>query len=70
MRDPVTHTAGEARAALARLNLSQRAVCEATGKSPNYWSRRLSGETPMSVADVVALSEITGVPVSELVGAA
>lgn len=70
MSDAVTNSAGEARAALARANVTQTHLSEITGRSQAYWSRRLSGEVPMDVADLSAVADVAGVTVSDLVSAA
>jgi len=70
MSDAVTRAAGEVRAALARANITQTEVAERTGRSQAYWSRRLTGETPLDVSDLDLIAAITGVPVASLVSAA
>ncbi len=71
MTTPATATAAaEVRAALARCRITQTALAETTGRSQSYWSRRLSGEQPMTVADLEVISALTGVPVADLLVAA
>lgn len=70
MTDPVTRAAGEARAALARANVTQTALAEQTGRSQAYWSRRLSGEVPLDVVDLAEVASLTGTPVSVLMAGA
>lgn len=70
MSDPVTTTAAEVRAALARADITQTAVAEATGRSQSYWSRRLSGEIPLDVDDLAVIAGLTGTPMAALVAGA
>lgn len=62
--------AGEVRAALARRQITQTRLAQETGRSQAYWSRRLSGERPLSVADLALISDLTDTPVDSLLGAA
>jgi transcriptional regulator with XRE-family HTH domain len=59
--------AGEVRAALARRQITQTSLAEATGRSQAYWSKRLNGSVPLDVADLAAVADLTGVPVESLV---
>lgn len=54
--------AGEIRAELARQRRSQAELAELLGVSKPWLSRRLSGETPLSVADVAVIAEALQVP--------
>lgn len=56
--------AGEIRAELARQRRSQAELAELLGVSKPWLSRRLSGETPLAVADVVVMAEALGVATS------
>lgn len=58
--------AGEIRAELARQRKSQAELASQLGVSRPWLSRRLSGETPLSVGDVVVMADALGVPVSAL----
>ena len=62
--------AGNARAALARARITTSSLASQTGKSRAYWSRRLDGTHSLTTDDLVALSDLTGVPVTDLVRAA
>lgn len=70
MSNPVEQAAAEARAALARLRITQTDLADRTGRSQTYWSRRLSGVMAMSLDDLNVISQVTGVPVTDLVSAA
>lgn len=59
--------AGEVRAALARRQITQTRLAQETGRSQAYWSRRLSGERPMDVADLEVVASLTGTSISVLV---
>lgn len=56
--------AAEIRAELARQQISQAALAERLGVSRPYVTRRLKGDTPISVGDVAAIADILGVPVA------
>lgn len=58
--------AAEVRAALARRQITQTTLAEVTGRSQAYWSRRLSGRTPMTVADLSDIADIANVPLASL----
>lgn len=58
--------ATEARAALARLQMKQSELADATGKSQTYWSKRLSGRVEFSVEDVATFAIATGTPIADL----
>ena len=70
MSTPNERVAGEVRAALARAQVTQTALAEQTERSQTYWSRRLSGDIPLDVDDLAAVSAATGVPLAALVAAA
>jgi transcriptional regulator with XRE-family HTH domain len=61
---PHEGVAAEIRAELARQKISQTTVAIALGVSQAGASRRLSGQTPMDVNDVVRLAELLHVPAS------
>ena len=69
MQTPET-VAGEARAALARRRITQKQLAKDTGRSQTYWSRRLSGEIALDVADLAVIARVTGVPMADLVAGA
>ena len=56
--------AGEIRAELARQRRPQAELAELLGVSKPWLSRRLSGETPLAIADVAVIAEALGVPTS------
>lgn len=62
--------AGEVRAALARSSLKQSDLVAATGRSQTYWSKRLNGRQAFTVEDLRRVSDLTGVPVADLIGTA
>ncbi|MQA84085.1 MAG: helix-turn-helix domain-containing protein [Streptosporangiales bacterium] len=63
---PDSIVAAEIRAELARQRISHSALAEKLGVSRAYLSRRLSGDTPLSVPDLAAIAAILGVPISKL----
>lgn len=71
MSTPDTESvAAEVRAALARRQITQTQLAEATNRSQAYWSRRLTGQRPMSVDDLRAVADIAAVPLTSLLGRA
>lgn len=64
---PREGTAYAARAALGGARLSVAALARRTGRSHNYWTKRLDGAIAMTVEDLLAISDETGVPVTDLV---
>lgn len=56
--------AEEARALLARRQISAREVARLVGWTDNYISRRLTGKIPFDVNDLEMLSRTLGVPVT------
>lgn len=71
MSKPQAETvAAEARAALARHKITQTALAHATGRSQAYWSKRLTGAQAMTVDDLAAVAEVTGVDMASLLGSA
>jgi len=58
--------AGEIRAELARQGREQQELARQLGHKPSWLSRRLSGETKMSVGDLKAIARMLGVPVAQL----
>jgi transcriptional regulator with XRE-family HTH domain len=61
-------TAAEVRAALARCRITQTTLARESGRSQAYWSKRLNGLQPMTVADLATVSRLTSVPVALLIG--
>jgi len=63
---PTPHlaVAAEVRAHLARRRISGRQAAFALGWKQPYISRRLSGEIPFDVNDLVAIADLLGVPVA------
>lgn len=62
--------AAEARAALARANMTQTDLAAASGRSRPYWQKRLTGAVSLSIDDLSAVAEATGTPLADLVRAA
>lgn len=58
--------AAEARAALARANMTQTDLAAASGRSRPYWQKRLTGAVSLSIDDLSAVAEATGTPVTDL----
>ncbi|MPY99040.1 MAG: helix-turn-helix domain-containing protein [Actinophytocola sp.] len=56
--------AAEIRAQLARQRVTQTVLADQLGVSRAWLSRRLSGDTPLSVGDVATIADTLGVPVS------
>ncbi|MPY81265.1 MAG: helix-turn-helix domain-containing protein [Actinophytocola sp.] len=56
--------AAEIRAQLARQRVTQTVLAEQLGVSRAWLSRRLSGDTPLSVGNVATIADAPGVPVS------
>lgn len=56
----------EARAALARAQMTQTDLAEATGRSRPYWQKRLAGAVSMTVDDLEAVAAATGTPLASL----
>lgn len=54
--------AAEIRAAMGRETLSRRALAEKLDVDPMWVSRRLTGQTPFSVEDVVRICEALKIP--------
>ncbi|MWV50098.1 hypothetical protein GRS96_12545 [Rathayibacter sp. VKM Ac-2803] len=55
--------ANNVRAELSRERWTGRKAAVALGLTPTYVSRRLSGETPMTPADLVMFSDFLSIPV-------
>lgn len=64
---PREGTAKAARAALGGARISVSELVRRTGRSRNYWEPRLDGTAPMTVEDLLAISDETGVAVTDLV---
>jgi transcriptional regulator with XRE-family HTH domain len=58
--------AAEIRAALARQRVTQSALADRLGVSQAWVSRRLSGEVPLTIADITQIAADLGVEVSSL----
>lgn len=54
------------RAELARRSISQKELARRVGQSQKYVSRRLRGETALSLDELVAWADAIGVTVAEL----
>lgn len=59
--------AGEIRAELARQRVTQTELVRRLGVSRPWLVRRLSGETPLTMADIATIADILNVPVTQLV---
>jgi len=59
--------AAQVRAELARRRMSGRELARRTPKDAQYWWRRLAGEVPLNVEDLVLIADVLEVPVSVLV---
>jgi transcriptional regulator with XRE-family HTH domain len=59
-------TAGAVRAELARRKLSGRKLGERLGWSLGTTSRRLNGQTPITVDELTRIADFIGVPVTVL----
>jgi transcriptional regulator with XRE-family HTH domain len=58
--------AAEIRAALARQRVTQSVLADRLGVSQAWVSRRLSGEVPLTIADITQIAAELGVEVSSL----
>lgn len=69
--DPDAAAIGQAvRGAIAQADLSLAATAEKVGLAVNTFSRRINGLLPFTWPELVRVSVVTGVPVSEIVAAA
>jgi len=59
--------ASEVRSILGRRMVSQRELARALNVSPNYMSRRLRGELPFDVEELLAIARLLDVSIAELV---
>jgi transcriptional regulator with XRE-family HTH domain len=59
-------TASNLRAEMARQNRKKRELAALLGISPAAVTRRISGETPLDVNELLAIAEWLDVPVTEL----
>jgi transcriptional regulator with XRE-family HTH domain len=66
MRDIDVALAEEVRVMIARRQIKQRAIAEAIGITPMALSRRLSGDVPISAAELLRISEVLDCRLSEL----
>lgn len=60
--------AAEVRAWMGRRRVTQTDLARALGKSQAYVSRRLTGEVPFDLDDILALATFLGVAVGTLLG--
>jgi transcriptional regulator with XRE-family HTH domain len=58
--------AAEIRAELARQRITHSALAEKLGVSRAYLSRRLSGDTPLSIPDLAQIAQILKVSIAQL----
>jgi len=58
--------AAEARAALARCDMTQSDLAAATGRSRPYWQKRLAGSVSMTLDDLDMVARATGTTVAAL----
>lgn len=58
--------AGTIRAELARRSMTQTALAAAIGKDKMYVSRRLSGSTPVDIADLELIAQALGLKPADL----
>ena len=70
MNNPHEAVAAEVRAALARNKIRQAAVAEALSLSRASVSRRLKGERPFTVPELLVVADLAGVSPSEFFTAA
>lgn len=70
MSTPHEAVAAEVRAALARNKIRQGAVAEALSLSRASVSRRLKGERPFTVPELLVIADLAGVEPSEFFRAA
>lgn len=62
------HTlAGNVRAEMARKRVNQTKLAAAMGKSQAYVSRRISGEVPMDLDDMLAITRYLGCDLADLI---
>lgn len=59
--------ASEVRSILGRRMVSQRELARALNVSPNYMSRRLRGELPFDIEELMAVAHLLDIPITELV---
>lgn len=64
MSEPHRLVAAEVRAQMARAHLSQNALATNLGVSQPYVSRRIAGQVPFDVADLVKIADMLGVPLA------
>lgn len=58
--------AAQVRAEVARAQVSGRRIALALGVEPSYISRRMTGHTPFTVDELVAISGVLEIPVTAL----
>lgn len=59
--------ASEVRSILGRRMVSQRELARALNVSPNYMSRRIRGELPFDIEELMAIARLLDIPITELV---
>lgn len=64
--DPSEHTASAVRAELARRNISRRTFAKDMGWPISSTARRLNGDYPFTVPQLVAAADYLGVPLLDL----
>ena len=65
-QSPTEVTAAAVRVELARHQIRPSAIAKLLGRAPSTISRRLAGEYPFRVDELVAIAEHIGVPLSVL----
>ncbi len=66
MNQPTDLTAANLRAELARQKVSRAAVARELGVTEMWVSRRVNGQTPITVADLYAICDILQIPPSRV----
>ena len=61
--------AGEVRAEMGRSRVSASELARRLGRSHSYVWRRITGDVPFDIAELSAIAEALGVPVSRLMPA-
>lgn len=65
---PSSIVAEETRAAMARRRMSQSALGRVTGRDRTYYTRRLTGDVPFTIDEIVELAALLGVTTRTLLG--
>lgn len=66
MKLPYENLVGECRAEIARQKLSQNEICKKLGISKANLSKKLSGDRAFKTTELITLSQILGMPLSQL----